>query len=186
MGAESDLINNPPLFVENRRRPCCGCCGGNCATGIISGGGMLVQNDPIGMQRASDGTSNVMILGETSTFAFTDPVLKTGKARVDQGYPHGWMMGTNSTSVIRDASITSLNERPFNLTTIRYQPGTRAYNLPGVCENKGPNNPLISEHPGGVMILLTDGSAHFLSNTIDLITVKRLATRDDGQTIGNF
>ena len=48
--------------------------------GIIAAGGMLVQNDPIGMQRCSDGTSNVMILGETSTFAFQDPVLKTGRA----------------------------------------------------------------------------------------------------------
>ena len=103
MGAESDLVNNPPQFVENRRRPCCDCCDTNCYNGIVAAGGMLLQNDPVGMQRCSDGTSNVMILGETSTFAFQDAVLKTGRQRIDQGYPHGWMMGTASGEVIRDA-----------------------------------------------------------------------------------
>ncbi len=52
--------------------------------------------------------------------------------------------------------------------------------------NQGANNPLNSMHTGGVQILLTDGAVRFLSENIDLETLKRLATRDDGQVIGEF
>jgi prepilin-type processing-associated H-X9-DG protein len=42
------------------------------------------------------------------------------------------------------------------------------------------NVPLVSAHPGGVNALFGDGSVRFLSNATDLVTLARLATRDDG------
>jgi prepilin-type processing-associated H-X9-DG protein len=53
----------------------------------------------------------------------------------------------------------------------------------GVCDNVGNNIPLNSEHPGGVNGLFCDGSVRFLSETMDLATLARIATRDDGQSV---
>lgn len=43
-----------------------------------------------------------------------------------------------------------------------------------------------SFHPGGVSISLCDGSARFISDTIDLSVFLNLMLRDDGQVLGEF
>jgi len=49
------------------------------------------------------------------------------------------------------------------------------------------NNTIInSEHPGGIMILLTDGSIHFISDDIDFTNLKRLACRYDGDPVSDY
>jgi prepilin-type processing-associated H-X9-DG protein len=45
------------------------------------------------------------------------------------------------------------------------------------------NTVLNSMHPGGVQALMTDGSVHFISETIDFTDLKRLACRMDGEPI---
>lgn len=167
---------------DNRNWNCCNCCGGNNSNGRTSGSGALSQNIGNKIAHLIDGTSNVMLLGETSTWAFNNPATKTGLRRIDQSYPHGWTMGTSDGRQLMTSSGARV-ERPFNLTTIRYPIGTNAFNLPGVGDNKGPNNPLISEHPGGIMSCLADGSVRFLSETMNLLDLKRIAVRDDGQPV---
>jgi prepilin-type processing-associated H-X9-DG protein len=125
-----------------------------------------------------------MMMGEGSTYAFQDPVNRTGRIRVDPSMPHGWTMGTSDGREIRPPTNLDPNlktERPFNLATIRYPINTRAYNLPGVHNNKGSNNPLMSEHPGGINTCLADGSVRNIAQTIELNMLKRVAVRDDGQ-----
>ena len=39
-----------------------------------------------------------------------------------------------------------------------------------------------SLHPGGAQFVLVDGSAHFISQDVDLTTFRRLAHRQDGNT----
>jgi hypothetical protein len=39
---------------------------------------------------------------------------------------------------------------------------------------------------GGVQILLGDGSVRFLSDNTNLQTIKFVATRDDGNPVGEF
>jgi hypothetical protein len=178
----------PAAFVEQRQRVCCTCCGGSSATGRVSGGGMLLLNQCTNMSDCTDGTSNVMILGETSDWAI-DPA--TGaKMHIDPSWPHGWAMGAGGYTTIAaynpPPNPTSYDGRTFNLTAIRYPIGTRIYGLPGVWDNHGVNNPLVAAHPGGCQILLTDGSSRFASETMNLLTLKYLATRDDGQVLPNF
>lgn len=43
-----------------------------------------------------------------------------------------------------------------------------------------------SSHPGGVNIALCDGSIHFISESIDLQTWRRLGARNDGQVLGEW
>ena len=173
-------VSMPPLFNESRTNKAATCCT-NVNTGWMSSGGMLVPNQWIRMADATDGTSNVLIVGETSDMAWQ--LIGPGAPRqreIRGGYPHGWAMGVASGGTGAGYGGGGGAERSFNLTTIWYQPGTNNYNLPGVDDNHGPNNPLISAHPAGTCALATDGSARFISNTIELITMLRLVTRDDG------
>jgi prepilin-type processing-associated H-X9-DG protein len=52
----------------------------------------------------------------------------------------------------------------------------------GATEHKFRNNTVLnSMHPGGINVLFVDGSVRFISDTIDLMDLKRLACRYDGE-----
>src|SRR6266571_785492 len=68
----------------------------------------------------------------------------------------------------------------WNITTIRYPPNTHDPSLPGIDQNHGANNPLLSAHPGGVNGLMVGGSVQFLTDNVSIWLLKQLATRDDG------
>jgi len=174
-------VDNQGVFVESRQRPCCTCCGGLNPNGMQSGGGMLLLNQSAKLRDCTDGTSNCMILGESSGWLFEG----TSQRHGDPSWPHGWPMGTGQGYQITGGGANA-DARPFNLTSIRYPIGTRNYLLNGVFDNHGSNNPLQSEHPGGTMVGLVDSSTRFMSNDTDLLLLKFLATRDDGNPLGEF
>lgn len=146
---------------------------------------MLVGGSTVVLRFAdcTDGTSNTMILGETSDWAFDANGVRR---HIDPSYPHGFPMGCGWNTTVRNVSGGGPIERWFNLTSIRYPVGVRDYDLPGVGDNHGPNNPLLSAHPGGTQIALTDASARFVSETTTLETLKLLADRDDNQPIPTY
>ena len=79
-------------------------------------------------------------------------------------------------SVERDSGT-----RYFHATTVRYAINTDSRELPGVAPNWGSNLPLASEHPGGVHVATGDGAVMFLTDETNLVILKRLATKDDGE-----
>lgn len=150
--------------------------------GTFTTGGVLFFNSKISIRDITDGTTNTMLVGEQSDF-LTDP---TGaKVMNISSYPHSMWMGS-----------TGGNERPFNTTTVRFTPGYKISEavgsggvgcpLTGVCGNMGSNNPIQSAHIGGAHVLLGDGAVRFISANINLNTFLYLATRDDGQVLGDF
>jgi prepilin-type processing-associated H-X9-DG protein len=143
------------------------------AAGELSGEGARVnQVVRIGV---TDGTTNCLMIGECSNWAID---VNGNKCRIDPAHNQSWMTGTNWTGTV--PFPTPLTGRlAYNLTTIRYPPNS-SYTQPGVSFNHGANNPLASAHEGGVHVLMCDGSVHFLSENIDLLLLKQLATRDDG------
>lgn len=163
------------MFAEQRQRNAAGCCGAKANTGIQASGGMLTPNESHNFAKAKDGTSNVMVMSESSDFTVD---AAGNKHDTRHSAPHGWLMGNSQGG--RITNWNGPNERQFNLATVRYPPNTRNYDLPGIGDNKQPNNPLISAHTGGVQVLMMDGSVHFISENINLPTLKYLATRDDG------
>ncbi|MBS0202795.1 MAG: DUF1559 domain-containing protein [Planctomycetes bacterium] len=184
MGAVNGLGN--VAVPSNRMANCCGCCGNQAGTGQITSSGMLVQLDGKKIRDCTDGTTNVIIVGESSDFIYS---AAGGPKNADVQGVHGILMGSpNLISV--DSCNGCMFDRPFNLTTVRYAPNAPAINnnasWPGIDDNYGPNKPLNSAHTGGVHVLLCDGSTRFISNNVDLGTLARLCARDDGQVIGEF
>jgi len=172
-------VNILPNFVNTpgRQKSCCGCCGSVTPGGVIANGGVLIGHGyggkPSGIavvafKEILDGTSNTIAISEAGNFA-----INGSGAKVQINSHHGWMMG-----------IAGNNSRHFNVTTIRYPPNTSATTLPGRGNNDGPNNGIYSAHSGGVMVGVADGSVQFISDSIDMVLLSRLATRDDGQVAG--
>lgn len=148
-------------------------------TGYISGGGCLIPNKAINLTEIADGTSCTIIVGECSDFANSS----TGPVDITGGSTTGWFCGTSGAGT-PPKFINGANNMPvFNLTTILYPLGTRDYSLPGIYVNRSPNNPLISSHGSIVMLLLADGSVRAASTALDLLTLRKLATRDDSLPI---
>lgn len=157
--------------------------------GLISGGGSMLPNKPIRFRDITDGTTNTMQLGEMSgqlkrldgNYSYPSP----------SGTVHGWMMGTRNRGFPPnlDTGTSGGDQRCFNMVTVRYSPNQELFAnqlFPGMGSNQGANNPLSSYHTGGVQILLADGSCRFISENMNLETLKQLATRDDGQAIGEY
>jgi prepilin-type N-terminal cleavage/methylation domain-containing protein len=160
-------------FTEDRVATCCI----PRHEGQISAGGMLVPNRSIAAAEAKDGLSNSMLVGEASDYAWSSLY---SDHRIDGGFPYGWMLGTKSRGTPADYDITP-RLPSWNITTIRYALNDRNFAQPGIAYSHGPNNPLASPHPGTVGLVYADGSVHFLQENADLLTIKSLGTRDDGE-----
>lgn len=158
--------------------------------GLIGGGGMLVPNRGMRPRDCTDGTSNTMIVGEQNG-RLERLVAGTYSELNASGTTHGWLMGLRVTGTPPNLQPdpADTDQRCFNLTTVRYSPNQEPFAnqlFPGMGSNVGANNPLMSYHVGGVQILLTDGAVRFLSENINLETLKHLSVRDDGQVVGEF
>jgi prepilin-type processing-associated H-X9-DG protein len=85
----------------------------------------------------------------------------------------------------------SMDSRGQTFTTIRYLInqktgwilGTRYVGVGLGRAGEEANVPLVSAHSGGVNALFGDGSVRFLSDGTDILTLARLATRDDGAVV---
>lgn len=127
------------------------------------------------MRDIVDGTSNTMCVSECGDF-----FVESNDALTQVNSNHGWTMGTNG------GGQTLGNTRAFNLTTIRYPPNTVDNTLPGTGNNNGSNNGIYSAHTGGVQALLCDGSVRFITENVDMLTLRRVASRADKGVIGEF
>ena len=188
MGAtDGDGFTNP----TNRKAFASGCCDPQTTASLITSGGSFVPVRAYNLKDFSDGSSNVIMVGEASNWgrdASGSPIEINGV--------HGIMMGGPTLAII-DENPGGGFERQFNLTTVRYRPnapacydgtagGTCGALWPGVGDNYGVNNPLSSPHTGGVQVLMGDGTVRFVSENINMLNFRRLCTRDDGSTVGDF
>lgn len=160
---------NEDGFPELRVSKCCR------SDGQISGGGLLIPNAAIRVQQITDGLSNTMFVGEQSNYCYTD----AGQPkRTAAAFVNGWLTGTRALGVPPDYG--SWLSPSYNIATVRYRLNERRYDLPGIYENIGANNPLLSPHVGIVNLLYGDGSVRAMADTLDVRVLKSAATRDDG------
>ena len=169
---------------------CCTCCtdanfNAQPDGGFISDGGVLTPYQSIGFERITDGTSNTMVVGECSNFIWN--ITLTAKNIQANNWPHGFLMGSSiPLRIEQDPAPGGNYDRFFNITTIMYPPNSVSAAWPGVGRNNGENNGIYSAHPGGTQACFGDGTVRFISDTINMYTLRLLATRDDGQPIPTF
>jgi prepilin-type processing-associated H-X9-DG protein len=147
--------------------------------------GVLFANSNIRVEDITDGTTNVIMVGEQSNFGRD----MTGqKADCRSGGPHGAWIGTMKFK--QEDLGDPYSNRVFNTTTIGRPLGTRAcdyiayYTPPywvGVVTNMDNRAPILSAHPGGTHLLFADGSVHFLMEEIEFELFQLLAIRDSGE-----
>ena len=140
--------------------------------GIRSDGGSFSHSRSMRFRDFTDGTSNVAMVAEQSGYAENAAGAKQdGRSARSSS---AWMAPNGTTDV-----------RCYNTTTIRYPLSEKRMNLTGMA-NDACNNPILSEHTGGVQAVFADGSVHFLSENLDFDLTRFLVTRSDGNVIGEF
>jgi prepilin-type processing-associated H-X9-DG protein len=130
--------------------------------------GIFFKQHRTNIGHVTDGTSNTILLGETSS---------------SEGWPnksgwmglHSWVWGEYTywlpTTINRYLSMDHKHVKfPINYK--------------GVFQTS--ETPYTSHHTGGAQFLLADGSVRFLSQNMDLTTLKSLATRATGEVVGEF
>jgi len=156
------------------------------ANGIVSGSGILFPNSVVAMLAITDGTSNTLLVGEQSAHlrdTTGKPHPSSYGARTSAG-PHGWAMGCTNDAALPPTWQNAGDNRSFNCTTVRYQINQRIdVDSAGVKENTGANFPFTSKHTGGANFVFADGSVRFLTNTLPLATLQRIASKDDGVVV---
>lgn len=146
------------------------------AAGYIGEGGALIRARALPASQISDGLSNTMIIGEQSDWCIATNG-QSRDCRSDCG--HGFYMGP---AILSEDG----NDRDFNLSCVINRLGEKSFAATGVASNCGPNRPIQSAHPGGATTGFADGSVHFLSESININTLYNLATRNDGQILGDY
>jgi prepilin-type processing-associated H-X9-DG protein len=121
--------------------------------------GVLYYESNIPFSKITDGTSHTMMYGELSWDA---GINMTWLAADDNGGPYIWVFNgknitwpINSLAFAADWGLHNANKDPALIH----------------------DTSLGSKHPGGCNLLMADGSTHFVSETIELATLKAMASR---------
>lgn len=160
------------------------------AGGIVGGSGAMIPNGKLNFRDLTDGSTNVIAMSENGDF-ITDNTGTKRDWRASQ--PWGWILGGKSPNVPPTYDNAGGDNRSPNNITIRYTVNKRGFvdDVPntGVGNGgnyQGANTPINSAHVGGAHIALCDGSVRFISDSLGLDVLARLATRDDGQVLADF
>lgn len=134
----------------------------------------------IGIRNITDGTSNVMGVGEFSGLTKGQKLNAAG-GRGDDAPP--WCEDYDGTY---QYSLRTISVGP-NSAWFYGTSGTvnASYTPPPVLGHLN-DAALHSMHVGGIHILLMDGGVRFVSENIDLTTFKNLADKADAQPLGDF
>ena len=131
-----------------------------------SNSGMMFPHSKVRIADVTDGSSNTIFLGESSSSQGWTAAIKSGWGGIQP-----WTWGIYWYSDNRRLMIDSKNlQFPINYK------GSFGDN----------STPFTSFHTGGAHFLLADGAVRFISENISLLTLKQLSTRGTGEVVGEF
>jgi prepilin-type N-terminal cleavage/methylation domain-containing protein/prepilin-type processing-associated H-X9-DG protein len=143
----------------------------DCQQGWSCDNGVLFQNQAIGMAAVVDGTSNVILIFEQSG-------LVAGRNRTSNYYG-GWFGSRRPYTLVG----TCEDHWQTGTTCVRFAPNSQIVQTGATDQMYRNNTHVNSQHPGGINVALVDGSVQFIPETIDFLTLKRLACRYDGEPV---
>ena len=141
-------------------------------------GGMFMRGRALGLKACIDGTTNTLLASEgiirgNSTSAWGELGGYWG------GAPHG-SFGFSTA----ESPNTQIPDRVYTCKSSTW-PGApcESGNTLGLT---GRWNFARSQHPGGVQVVLCDGSVRFVGESVERMTWRSLGNRQDGLTLGEF
>ena len=149
------------------------CHAGCCPCRMVFSNGMFYNNSSTRFADLRDGSSNVLMVGETRYMEMKHEREDETDANQRENYV-GW-----------DSAI-----RPTENGTLSIQFGLVATHLPmNAAANANwcdANNATSSYHPGGCHFLMGDASVHFANENMDAETYQTLGIIADGKPLGGF
>jgi prepilin-type N-terminal cleavage/methylation domain-containing protein len=147
----------------------------DCNHGWSCNNGLLVANQAFGLNTATDGTANTLLVAEQSALV--------GMANLTSNYYGAWY-GSRHPRPLDDPNCGDLWQT--GTSCIRFAPNSQIVQT-GATEAMYRNNThWNSLHPGGINVLVADGAVRFITNDIDFVNLKRLACRYDGEPVGQY
>jgi prepilin-type N-terminal cleavage/methylation domain-containing protein len=158
---------------------------------VMANSGMLVANEAIRIPDCIDGTSNTIIVGEQSG--------AVGTLDLRNGYTGGWSGAAYDGMCCGDTGgpyLTGLaswcptgsgafNVYPIGITVVAAQNNSKT--APGIASfTYSANTILNSFHPGGINVLISDGSVRFTSDNVTFANFQAACVRNDGVVQGDF
>ncbi|MEW4564446.1 DUF1559 domain-containing protein [Bremerella sp. JC770] len=153
--------------VQGGETPFCTNSGGN---RFWNKDGMIYHNSGTKFRDATDGSSNVFLLGETNY----QPTLEsnTSDPQYSTWASSDWPRDYGIPSQVASASL------PINSQDPPVPGGGHVFDVA--------SRTFGSYHPGGCQFAMADASVHFFAETMDLTTYRTLAKRSDGLPVGGF
>ncbi|MFG0261454.1 MAG: DUF1559 domain-containing protein [Novipirellula sp. JB048] len=144
--------------------------------GALCNTGLLIPNDKKAFRNATDGTSNTILIAEQSGLVQKMPIRAN--------YNGGWC-GVYGQETVQAVS-TSVSYHHTGLSVIRWAINSSTYVVGSSDYPYMTNTVINSMHPGGIQVLLADGSVRFLTDSLEMETLRRLGAADDGEVLNEF
>ncbi|MES2793661.1 MAG: DUF1559 domain-containing protein [Planctomycetota bacterium] len=160
----------------------------NVLYGTSSSAGILHAGSKVNFRDITDGSSNTIVVGEQSDFSSDrQDILRSGPK-------YGAWLGANALNYPGVDNmkwpVTGSGSACFNVSAVRYAVNYKPNSATAISANgmnfAGENNPIQSAHAGGAFVLLADGHTKFLSESLNLQTLKDLAAKSDGNVLGEY
>ncbi len=175
-----------------RRVPCTylGCASGllidqNRPSGLRDLDGVIFAESKINFRHVTDGLSHTIVVGE----ALPDDMPSDGPEEDNGSQKDHWYIGSD------DIDTLTHSGHPFGIDLSEAHGSTgvkmNLQNVPGSRKWQGPELQALqlcfgSAHPGGCQVVMCDGSARFIAESIDDATWSYLGRRADGRATGDF
>ena len=141
--------------------------------GIRTTSGTFYKTSNISVGKLTDGSSNIMVVGEYSGYA---------KGEQAAGYAQDSAFSNFNAALWHNMYDHTYASQESAYKSIIYAPNV-AFNGGGASES---DQSLKSAHIGGIHTLMGDGAVRFIGDSINLTTYKNLSDIADGNSIGEF
>ena len=128
-----------------------------------------------------DGSSNIILLGERASRT-AEQSGHTGSAANRKNYGAIWAGRVNSNSHL-DYPSSERRGAEYGVVGVVFSDNAANWSING---RDTPRVVASSFHPGGATVAFADGSAHFLSDNLNINTLRALAAMSDGAVVSGY